>query len=243
MHSPDNSGGITRISERSVSRVVEAATLSVPGSVRVDGGLAGRNYPRFDIEVDDAAGTASVEAFIAVSWPSPVTTVAEAVRATIQDWVRGLTGLRPTAVNVVTGPIVTGERRVTQAVVDAAPRTPEVTPVHTRNKAKISSPKITRNPLRPAEIFSPQVPDEFTLREIHTAPEQPLREVKVRREVPEVPVEVADPQPLRPIRTPRKPMKLAKISYPREHRLQPVRINSTLSGVRSPKIIKKGGRR
>ncbi|MCF4005887.1 Asp23/Gls24 family envelope stress response protein [Corynebacterium uropygiale] len=207
MHSPDNSGGITRISERTVSRIVEAASLTVPGCVKVDGGLAGRDYPRFDVEVDDQSRTASVEAIIAVSWPSPVTSVAEAVRATIQEWLRDYCGLRPTAVNVITGPVVGERHRVTQAAIDSAPRNPDLTPVKTRNRATISSPTVS---------------DSIELREIHTAPEQPLEKIHVRRPMPEVPVTVAKQQPLRPVQAPKKPAPLAPIDYPRDHPTRPV---------------------
>lgn len=262
MHSPDNSGGITRISERSVSRIVEAATLSVPGSVRADGGLAGRSFPRFDVEVDDIAGIVSVEAFIAVSWPSPVTSVAESVRATIKDWIIGLTGLKPVAVNVITGPVVSNRRRVTQANLDAAPVAPVVTPVRVRNKVSVSSPQVRRsfselqtvtvtpNSLRPKEIISPTVAPEQPLSEIHTAPEQPLknisvnelpdpRKVKITRDLPEVPVNVPEPAPLKPVKLPKQNLRLKRISYPRDHRPVPVRINSH-APLRKI-VIKKGG--
>ena len=61
-----------RISERAVSRIVAGAAASVPGTTELARSLAGRTYPRYDVIVDDAAGTCSVEAFIAVVWPSPV---------------------------------------------------------------------------------------------------------------------------------------------------------------------------
>ncbi|MBZ8177698.1 Asp23/Gls24 family envelope stress response protein [Corynebacterium sp. 3HC-13] len=262
MQSPDNSGGITRISERSVSRIVEAATLSVPGSVRVDGGLAGRSYPRFDVEVDDTAGTASVEAFIAVSWPSPVTSVAESVRAAIKDWIIGLCGLRPVAVNVVTGPVVSNHRRVTQASIDAAPVSPVVTPIRTRNRVRIQTPQVrcsltelrpvsvSRNPARPKEVISPHVAPAAQLTKIQTAPEQPLKEikvnelpetqdVKVRSKLPEVPVTVPKPAPLKPVKAPKQDIPLKRISYPRDHRPVPVRIQSRIP--RRKIVIKKGG--
>lgn len=75
-----------KISDRAVSRIVAAAAASVPGTVELGRSLdrpAGRSYPRYDVLVDNAARTCSIEAFIAVVWPSPVTAVAEAVRATV----------------------------------------------------------------------------------------------------------------------------------------------------------------
>lgn len=123
-----------RITERAVSRIVAAAAASVPGVMELGRSLerpTGRTWPRYDVIVDDAAGTCSIEAFIAVVWPSPVTAVAEAVRTTIADWVRDSTGLTVTRVNVVVGPVVRG-RAVTAELIDAHPTHPRLRPVTVR---------------------------------------------------------------------------------------------------------------
>lgn len=120
-----------RITERAVSRIVAVAAASVPGTTELGRSLerlAGRTYPRYDVIVDDAAGTCSIEAFIAVVWPSPVTAVAEAVRTTIAHAVEDMTGLTVTRVNVVVGPVVKG-RPVTAALVAAHPTHPSLRPV------------------------------------------------------------------------------------------------------------------
>ena len=119
-----------RISERAVSRIVAGAAASVPGTTGLTRSLAGRTYPRYDVIVDDAAGTCSVEAFIAVVWPSPVTAVAESVRRTITDWVTDMTGLTVTHVNVVVGPVVP-DVPVTATAVAAHPPRPRLRPVAT----------------------------------------------------------------------------------------------------------------
>ncbi|MDO5671171.1 MAG: Asp23/Gls24 family envelope stress response protein [Corynebacterium sp.] len=120
-----------RISDRAVSRIVAAAAASVPGTTELGRSLvrlAGRTYPRYDVIVDDAAGTCSIEAFIAVIWPSPVTTVAEAVRRTVATWVEDMTGLKVTRVNVVVGPVIPGVP-VTAPLIDAHPAHPSLRPV------------------------------------------------------------------------------------------------------------------
>ncbi|HHU66408.1 Asp23/Gls24 family envelope stress response protein [Corynebacterium sp.] len=120
-----------RITEKAVSRIVAVAAASVPGTTELGRSLeriAGRTYPRYDVIVDDTAGTCSIEAFIAVLWPSPVTAVAEAVRTTIAHAVEDMTGLTVTRVNVVVGPVVTG-RPVTAAHVAAHPTRPSLRPV------------------------------------------------------------------------------------------------------------------
>ena len=143
-----------KISDRAVSRIVAAAAASVPGTVELGRSLdrpAGRSYPRYDVLVDNAARTCSIEAFIAVVWPSPVTAVAEAVRVTVAAWVADCTGLTVTRVNVVVGPVVRG-RPVTAELLDAHPRHPVLRPVTVR-PGPVSRPR-TRAPvpLRPITV-------------------------------------------------------------------------------------------
>lgn len=176
--------GRVRIAERALGRIVAAAAASVPGTTALGrslGRIAGRTYPRYDVLIDDAAGTASVEAFIAVTWPSPVTGVAEAVRATVIDWVRGLTGLTVTHVNVVVGPVVAGEhsRRVTQAQIDARPRLPQLSPTeapalrvqHPRTEPPAALPRV-RVPA-PAPLTPVVVPAPPDLRPVRVTPLHP----------------------------------------------------------------------
>ena len=123
-----------KITERAVSRIVAAAAASVPGTTELLRSLerpATRTYPRYDVLIDHAARTCSIEAFIAVVWPSPVTAVAEAVRATVTEWVQDFTGLTVTRVNVVVGPVVRG-RPVTAELLDAHPTHPRLRPVTVR---------------------------------------------------------------------------------------------------------------
>ncbi|QGU03728.1 Asp23/Gls24 family envelope stress response protein [Corynebacterium comes] len=144
-----------KISDRAVSRIVAAAAASVPGTIELGRSLerpAGRTYPRFDVIVDDTSRTCSIEAFIAVAWPSPVTTVALTVRTTIADWVRDYTGLAATHVNVVVGPVVRG-RPVPAELLDAHPTRPRLRPV-----------TVHPTPVRPP----------------HTRPPVPLRPITVR---------------------------------------------------------------
>ncbi|MDO5670991.1 MAG: Asp23/Gls24 family envelope stress response protein [Corynebacterium sp.] len=124
------------ITERAVERIVAAAAASVPGTVELGRGLdrlAGRTYPRYDVIVDDSAGTCSIEAFIAVVWPCPVTAVAVAVRRTVAQWVEDMTGLQVTGVNVIVGPVVPG-LPVTETAVADHPAHPKLRPVTVRGR-------------------------------------------------------------------------------------------------------------
>ncbi|GAB2501645.1 hypothetical protein CATRI_01950 [Corynebacterium atrinae] len=142
------------ITDRAVARIVAMAAASVPGTTSLERGLdrlAGRTYPRYDVEVDEYSNSCSVEAFIAVTWPSPVTLVAEAVRTTITEWVQALTGLAVTRVNVVVGPVVPGAR-ISPELIDAHPAHPTPRPV-TVAPLRVASPSVPAPcPLRPITV-------------------------------------------------------------------------------------------
>lgn len=109
------------ISERAVTKLVEAAIRCVPGTVSVATGmgkLTGRSYPLCDVSLDDDGDTATVEAFIAVTWPSPLLSVAETVRSTIIDHVRTLAGIEVLACNVMIGQVLASSERVTENDLD-----------------------------------------------------------------------------------------------------------------------------
>lgn len=118
------------ISERAVTKIVAAAAASVPGTRSFSTGmgrLTGRRYPRFDVQLDHDADTATIEAFIAVTWPAPLVDVAEKVRETIIEHVRVLCGIEVLACNVVVGPVFPAKQRVTASELNFPPLTP--TPV------------------------------------------------------------------------------------------------------------------
>ncbi|MBI8990024.1 Asp23/Gls24 family envelope stress response protein [Corynebacterium meridianum] len=125
-HNP--SRGWVKISEKTVTKIVRQAAASVPGTTDQAGGLdvLGRNYPRFDVELDSNSDAVAIDAYIAVSWPSPVTRVAETVRTTIFDWVRDMTDIPVVCVNVTVGPIIPGSDRVTEAELNAFDTTPRL---------------------------------------------------------------------------------------------------------------------
>lgn len=106
-----------RISERAVTKVVAAATASVPGTTGFStsmGRITGRGFPRFDVQLDPDADTATIEAFIAVTWPCPVGAVAAAVRDHIIEHVGVLCGIEVLACNVVVGPVLPSKERITK---------------------------------------------------------------------------------------------------------------------------------
>ncbi|MEJ5928019.1 Asp23/Gls24 family envelope stress response protein [Corynebacterium sp. H128] len=103
------------VTERALTKIVEAAVDSVPGTVSFSTGmgrLTGRAFPRCDVQLDDTATAMSVEVFIAVTWPSPVNEVAAAVQRTIIEHVRVLAGLKVDTCNVVVGPVISTSRRI-----------------------------------------------------------------------------------------------------------------------------------
>src|SRR5690606_31691581 len=64
--------GATVIGERAVEKIVAAAIDSVPGTVSAGSAInrmAGRAYPRVDVQIDARGGSVTVETDVAVSWP------------------------------------------------------------------------------------------------------------------------------------------------------------------------------
>lgn len=146
------------LSERAVTKIVAAAAESVPGTVQHSAGidrLAGRALPRFDVLVDDARRTASVEAFIAVSWPSPVVEIAKLVRQTIHDHVQKFCGIKVEQANVVVGAVIPSPTRLTSESLAV----PDVSP---------SAVTVRSNPIR-----HPQAPLPQLLRPIQVRTWQP----------------------------------------------------------------------
>ncbi|MDK7213205.1 Asp23/Gls24 family envelope stress response protein [Corynebacterium pyruviciproducens] len=110
-----NKRGMNHFSERALSTIIQQAILSVPGVVQRSSGLekiTGRSYPRFNIDADEPTDSVSIDSTIAVTWPSPVTAVAETVRDTVRTWVTRLTGITNVSVNVAVGPVVNAPTRV-----------------------------------------------------------------------------------------------------------------------------------
>ncbi|KQB87371.1 Asp23/Gls24 family envelope stress response protein [Corynebacterium lowii] len=170
------------ITERAVSRIVAAAAQSVPGTTQVGKALdriAARSFPRYDVLVDPERGVVSIEAFIAVTWPAPVTRVAEEVRATIIDWVTGMTGLRVTHCNILVGAVIKGEQRITAELIDATPDLPALRPITVREPQAIPPAVIAEGPsqipLRPITVATTkeQAP------QVVTAQQQPLTPITV----------------------------------------------------------------
>ena len=87
--------GHTRISLRTMERIVTAAIASVPGTKAIEAklaGIGGRGFPRVSVQMDSEREVAAVNATIGVVWPSPVTTVAEHTRAAISEAIEDAIG-------------------------------------------------------------------------------------------------------------------------------------------------------
>lgn len=242
--SSNTAAGTVVLSERAVAKIVAAAAASVPGTTSLSRGLeriAGRSYPRYDVMIDDHAGSTTIEAFIAVSWPAPVTAVAEQVRSTIARWVTTMTGLRVEQVNVVVGPVVAGSQRVSREALAAAPTAPQVTPVNV-TPSTVRSPAPRAQGPTGAEGLRRTSDDLTPITVAKPAPAVPVRTGEEPADVPistkpgpaEVPIHVPDPQPLRSIPEPQEPPSvairtpretpLARVTTPKQWRLAPVTV-------------------
>ncbi|WP_260857765.1 Asp23/Gls24 family envelope stress response protein [Corynebacterium singulare] len=240
--------GRTQFSLRAMEKVIHAAIASVPGTAAVDAklaGLAGRAFPRVMAQMDPDAKVVAVDADIAVYWPSPVTDVASAVRSAISDTVRDFTGFRTTRVNVTVGGAVAGERTSALAVSTRTPlvaQIPAIVPAQELKEIKTSQGVAVRQiavPAAPAVrgVATPQAvqvrtsgfgpsPQRYDeLRDITTAPEQPLRHtrdpqpatvrsVTMPSEFRPRSVDVPRPLQPRPVSAPR-PRALRRVDVPR----------------------------
>lgn len=228
--------GETTITDRAVQRLAAAATASVPGTATVGGGLdriAGMSYPRFDTQIDRLSKVVSVEAVIAVSWPSPANQIAEAVRKAITNWLSTMTGLAVRSVNVVIGNVVDGDRRVAPQAVAAARVSPRVSPVEISRSADVRSPGRRRVPAKLASTreIPVRVRPERRLAKVHVAPEQRLKDVKTANERPLREVRVAPaPEPAEVHTMPERPLR--EVDVPREapltavHTPEPLELHS-----------------
>ncbi|WP_165164593.1 Asp23/Gls24 family envelope stress response protein [Corynebacterium qintianiae] len=188
------------LSERAVERIAEAAVRGVPGSICLDAklaGLAGRSLPRAHAHLNKRAGTAAIETEIAVSYPSPVAAITDAIRAAVIAQVHTLTGMEVTRVNIKVADAKAGGA-VTLREVTEHPVAIDPIPVRVRSSSqrpeRVSAPAprpVRTGGLRPKQHellpvgFTPaEVVDTFSAPPIdvaapHTPAPTPLRPITI----------------------------------------------------------------
>lgn len=200
--------GVTTYKTRVAEHVVERAIYQVPGTTDINGGLLSRNYPRFDIRLDQERRVASVDAVIAVVWPSPAVRVAAEVRKAIAEALDTYIGYEATRVNVTIGEAVPSKQRITRDDVEARSEfTPRAISV---NELEVAHPHVTSK--------------TETLREIETAEAAPLREITISPGFAELTaVETRELAIRRKVETPwPKPLGVISVDDPKE----PVRVSA-----------------
>ena len=195
--------GATSYKTRVAEHVVERAIYRVPGTTDVDGGLLSRNYPRFDVRLDQEAQKASVDVVIAVVWPSPAVRVAAEVRKAVAEALDVYMGYEATRVNVTIGEAVPSKQRISRADVQArssfTPRQISVGEIEVSQPQVEAKTEILREieVAKSAPLRDVSVADEVPLREITTNPRiSELTEVKSRNLAVQRPVEAPWPKPL-----------------------------------------------
>ncbi|WP_293772900.1 Asp23/Gls24 family envelope stress response protein [uncultured Corynebacterium sp.] len=194
----DSSEHTTRFGLRAAEHIIGSALAEVPGVTPVDSklaGLGGRGFPRLMIQMDPTTQTAAVDAAIAVTWPSPVTAVAEAAREAVESALQRFMGYEATRVNIVVGQAVPGTRVTAQDLADFVPRPAAVPQVRAPlADAPIAAPAPA--PLRPVSMPAPA-----PLRPVSMRAAAPVRRVRVTEltPTPAASVSVPAPQPLRAI--------------------------------------------
>lgn len=156
-------GGAVSIEPRAIERIFRTVIDSVPGTTTVEtkiGGFGRRKLPRVFAQADENTRMVAVEASIAATWPSPITQVAQQVRATIIAAAATYLDYKTTRVNVTVADAVAGPRVDIDSV--NAPRTLATrTPAITSSVAQPRIPLLPSPPaLRPVQL--PQPPRPFT---------------------------------------------------------------------------------
>lgn len=248
---PGTHRGHTDIAPRGVERVVEKAVRQIPGIADLDArlaGLGGRGYPRINVQLDGERQLAAATADIAVTWPSPVTAVAEETRYVIAEAIRVYTGYTVSRVNVTVGESVPGERVTRQdiahrplieAIVPHSHHTDVTSPVTSvglkdLTPIEVTSIKELRGISRGEgpEVRSVEAPEPKELRAIGSArehearsvsaPEQrPLRAVGEPQEHEARVVSAPEERPLRRISAPEDHTP-RRVTAPEDHRLRRV---------------------
>lgn len=210
--------GTTSYKTRVAEHVVERAIYSVPGTTDVDGGLLSRNYPRFDIRLDQERQVASVDVVIAVVWPSPAVRVATEVRTAIAEALDIFMGYEATRVNVTIGEaipstqrigredvaarerltprsITVGEIEVVQPVIDS--KTDSLREISVQDSAPLRAVTTTR---RIDELTEVETRELAVRHKVETPWPKPLGVIAVAEPTEPVSVEAPEPTPLREIR-------------------------------------------
>ncbi|AZA12154.1 Asp23/Gls24 family envelope stress response protein [Corynebacterium gerontici] len=210
------------IDERALTSIAKAAVLSVPGTTAVSK-VAGRNLPRVDVRLDSERKAANVEAFIAATWPSPVTDLTGVVREAITRWLDEYAGVEALRVNVIVSELVHGPR-----ISEFALSTPPQLFHPAARELPVIEPTVQQ---KVAEPFEPVVSQKL----------KNVAEPKVRRGVKK-PFKPRVHKVLEAVAEPRVQQKnTARVSEPRVHQAHTARviepkINTVLDTVAEPTI-------
>lgn len=210
-----NERGVIRISEKTVTKIVDQAVRSVPGVTGRDGGfekITGRSYPRYNVQVDEDGDAVAVEAFIAATWPAPIIRVAEEVRAAICERVAAMLGMKVIRANVTVETVVDSEERITDADLDAYRAVPSLTPVHRGIDGPFKSVITT-----PTQLVDIRVADQAELNEISTGPRLKVASPVSTQDLQVYSPETADPIELTEIVVAdQKPLAEITVNNPKE---------------------------
>ncbi|PRQ10938.1 hypothetical protein C1Y63_08725 [Corynebacterium sp. 13CS0277] len=208
--------GRNAYSEKAVTKLVTAAIRSVPGTASLESTFA-RSYPRVDVQIDDEYDTVACDIIMAATWPSPVASVAETVRTTVEAWIRRLTGMRPVRINVAVGPVEAGPAvsEATLAAFDPQPTPVPVVATRLPVADVVTQPPLRLTPVTVARTVDVQSVNRAPAMELvpvdrgpqvavtspQIAPRQPVRRVDVTpNRFHDTPVVTAPALPLAPVK-------------------------------------------
>lgn len=107
--------GSLTIKNRVGEQIARRAALTVDGVVAHHGALGfigAGDYPKVDVDLSDPLPVVGVQ--IAVTWPSPITRVAQGVRTAVAAELHRLTGMVAQRVDVTVSAVITEDDRPTE---------------------------------------------------------------------------------------------------------------------------------
>lgn len=205
------SRGRTTVSEKSLQRIIEIAVDQVPGTLNQSRFLA-QSYPLVNISsISPDADNTEMEVDIrtVVSWPSPVTSVAQTIQRTVAQWLADFAGLTNVSVNVTVDGTETGRSRVTSELLERHDVHPPVTPIHA-TAANVATPYVRQH----TSVTAISVPEPVAVTSIETPQKKKVREISVPEPAQVRSISVPSTQQVRSVSAP-KTARVVEVSAPK----------------------------
>lgn len=210
--------GRTLVSEKALKYLVECAVREVPGTID-SSRVLGRNYPVVSVDsASDDEGNVKITADVrvGVAWPAPATAVAEAVRESARIWLKDMTGLTNTHVNVEVEAVEAGHGRTSASALTVYNPHPQLSVIRVIEQAA-KLPKV----IRPTKVTAVTAPEPEAVKTDLAPTEQPVRSVSAP--TPQAARSVSAPAPvvLEKVVAP-TPERVLHVKAPKPEKIRPI---------------------